>query len=198
MAVPIDDKFVISNNGRKSFRKTTKGWYFLYLWKDGSTTWDPLKDLKESNPVDISEYVVGNRISEEVAFAWWVPYTLKKQDHIIAKVKARFLQKSHKSGVEGPTSVEKAYKLNKKNNNTLWHHAIKKEMTNVSIDFHILNHGEEKLVGYEHINFHLIFYVKMDFRRKAHFFLEATQQTRPRNPLMQGLSHEKVFVLLLI
>ena len=70
MAVPIDDKFVVSKTGRESLRKTTKGWYFLCLWKDGSKTWNPLKDVKESNSVDISEYVVGNRISEEAAFAW--------------------------------------------------------------------------------------------------------------------------------
>ena len=63
MDLPIDYKFVISNTGRKSLRKTTKGWDFLCLWKDGSTTWAPLKDLKESKPVDIVEYVVGNRIS---------------------------------------------------------------------------------------------------------------------------------------
>ena len=74
----------------------------------------------------IVEHVVGNRISEEAAFAWWVPYTLKKRDHIIAKFKARFLKKSHKFDVEVPTSVEEAYKLDKKNNNTLWRDAIKK------------------------------------------------------------------------
>ena len=64
MAVPIDDKFVFSKTGRKSLINTNKGCYFLCLWKDSSTTWAPLKDLKESNPVDIAEYVVGNRISE--------------------------------------------------------------------------------------------------------------------------------------
>ena len=69
MDVSIDDKFVVSNTGRKSLRKTTKGWDFLCLWKYGSTMWAPLKDLKESNPVDIAEYVVGNKISEESAFA---------------------------------------------------------------------------------------------------------------------------------
>ena len=73
IAVKIDDKYVISKTGRKSLRQTTKGWDFLCLWKDGSSTWAPLKDLKESNPVDIVEYVVRNRISEEAAFAWWVP-----------------------------------------------------------------------------------------------------------------------------
>ena len=142
MAVPIEDKFLFSNTGRKSLRKTTKGWYFLCLWKDGSTTWAPLKDLKESNPVDIAEYVVENIISEEAAFVWWVSYTLNKRDHIIAKVKERFLNKSHKFGLEVPTSAEEAYNLNKQDNNTLWCDAIKKGMSNVFITFHILDHGE--------------------------------------------------------
>ena len=64
MAVPIYEKFVISKTGRKILRKTTNGWDFLCLWKDGGKTWAPLKYLKESNPVDIAEYVVENRISE--------------------------------------------------------------------------------------------------------------------------------------
>ena len=71
--------------------------------------------------------------------------------------------------MEVPTSVEEAYKLDKKNNNTIWRDAIKKEMTHVSIAFHILDQGEEKPVGYEHINCNLIFDVKMDFRRKDQF-----------------------------
>ena len=44
MAVLIDDKFVASKTFSKSLRKTTKGYYFLCLWKYGSTMWDPLKD----------------------------------------------------------------------------------------------------------------------------------------------------------
>ena len=64
MALHIDDKFVVSNTVSKSLRKTTKGWDFLYSWKAGSITWAPLKDLKESNPVYIAEYVVGNNIYE--------------------------------------------------------------------------------------------------------------------------------------
>ena len=72
IAVPIDEKFVVSKTGRKTLRKTTKGWDFLCLCKYGSTTWDPLGDLKESKPVDIADNVVGNRISEESAFSWWV------------------------------------------------------------------------------------------------------------------------------
>ena len=169
MDVPIYDKFLVSKTGREIIRKTTKGWDFLCLYKYGITIWAPLNDLKESNPVDIAEYAVGNIISEESDFAWWVPYTLEKRYHIIAKAKARVLKNSHKFGVEVPTSVEEAYIIDQKKNNTLLRDAIKKEMTNVDVDFHILDHGEEDPVEYEHINFHLIFDVKMDFRRKARF-----------------------------
>ena len=38
MAVSIDDNVLVSNTGRKIILKTTKGWYFLCLWKDGSTS----------------------------------------------------------------------------------------------------------------------------------------------------------------
>ena len=64
MAVPIYEKFVISKTGRKILRKTTNGWDFLCLWKDGNTTWDQLKGLKESNPVDVAEYFAGNIVYE--------------------------------------------------------------------------------------------------------------------------------------
>ena len=80
-----------------------------------------------------------------------------------------FLKKSQNFGVEVPTSSEEAYRLNHKNNNTLWSDAIKKEMTNVAVAFHILDHGEEDPVGYEHINCHRIFDVKIDFHRKSQF-----------------------------
>ena len=59
-------------------------------WKDGQSTWVPLKDLKESNPIDTVEFAMARGIADEAAFAWWVPYTLKKRDVIIGKVQARF------------------------------------------------------------------------------------------------------------
>ena len=122
-----------------------------------------------------------------------MPYTLKKRDHIISKVKARFLKKSHKFGVQVPTSVENAYELDKENGNTLWRDAIKKEMDNVAVAFHILDHGESEPVGYEHINCHLIFDVKMDFRRKARFVAGGHTTNPPSESTYAGVvSRESV------
>ena len=47
----------------------------LVQWKDSSTTWVELKDMKEAYPVQVAEYSVQNHISLEPAFAWWTPQT---------------------------------------------------------------------------------------------------------------------------
>ena len=43
------DKHIVTGNGQRRLRKFAQGWKLEVLWKDGSTSWIPLKDLKESN-----------------------------------------------------------------------------------------------------------------------------------------------------
>jgi hypothetical protein len=59
----------------------------------------PLKDLKESFPVQVAEYAVVNKIVEEPpAFAsWWSKHVLHKRDRIIKRVrKSRYWERTHK------------------------------------------------------------------------------------------------------
>jgi hypothetical protein len=86
-AVTAQDAMFTMPNGTVRRRQTTKGWSLLAEWKDGSSNWIPLKDLKNSHPLEVAEFAVASRIAEEPAFAWWVPYTLRKRNRIIAKVK---------------------------------------------------------------------------------------------------------------
>ena len=76
----------ITINGRQHHRKTTTGWKLCVLWKDGTSTWECLADLKESYPIDISQYVINKGIDGELAFSWWVPYMTKKKERILAAV----------------------------------------------------------------------------------------------------------------
>ena len=46
---------------------------------DGSESWIHLKDMKESLPVEVAEFVTTRGIADEPAFEWWVPYTLRKK-----------------------------------------------------------------------------------------------------------------------
>ena len=43
----------------------TKGWDILIQWKDGSTTWEALKVVKESYPVQLADYTIEKGISDE-------------------------------------------------------------------------------------------------------------------------------------
>ena len=52
-AVKKGDEFFHSK-GRKHRRRTTSGWKLLARCKDGSEQWIPLKDMKESYPVQVS------------------------------------------------------------------------------------------------------------------------------------------------
>ena len=71
----------------------------LVKWVDETTTWMNLKDVKEASPIKLAEYAVANQIHDEPAFAWWVPYCLKKRDRIILKVKTKYWKTTHKYGV---------------------------------------------------------------------------------------------------
>ena len=166
-AVKEVDAF-ININGKSHRRKTTDGWFLCVQWKDGSTTWEKLSKLKESNPIEVAEYAVAQDISHEPAFAWWVPHTLRKRERIIMAVNSRYHKTTHKFGICIPKTVREALELDKSNGNSLWKDAIEKEMRNVGIAFKILDNNDNVPIGYQFMKCHLIFTVKMDsFERKA-------------------------------
>lgn len=69
-------------------RETTKGNQVQIQWKDGSTTWNKLKDVKDSFPVELAEFAIKNDLADEPVLAWWVPRTLEKKSRIISKLKS--------------------------------------------------------------------------------------------------------------
>ena len=56
------DKYITTRSGTRRMRQTTVGWSFLVKWGDGSQQWIDLKVLKESNPVQVGEYVIARGI----------------------------------------------------------------------------------------------------------------------------------------
>ena len=168
-AVKHADRYV-TIRGRQHPRKTTKGVLLCVKWKDGSTTWERLADLKESNPIEVAEFAVSRGLDHEPAFAWWVPHTLKHRNKIIAAVKARVVKKDYMFGIRVPKNYKEAVEIDRENGNTLWQDAIKKEMDAVKVAFRVLDPDEEIPPAYQQIECHLVFTVKMeDFRRKARY-----------------------------
>ena len=91
--------------------------------------------MKESYPVQVSEYDVIKRIPEEPVFAWWVPHVLRKWNRIVAKVKSKYWICTHKFGLKVPKSVTEAIAIDCENRDTFWWEAIFKEMKNVRTAF---------------------------------------------------------------
>ena len=126
-AVKQQDAFIMTKMGTKRRRETTKGWELLVRWKDSRTDWIALKDIKESYPVQVAEYAVSSRISEEPAFAWWASSVLKKRNRIIAKTKSKYWLRTHKFRIEIHKTVPQAQQIDAKSGNTLWWDAICKK-----------------------------------------------------------------------
>jgi Reverse transcriptase (RNA-dependent DNA polymerase) len=186
-------------NGKRIMKQTTAGWDFEVEWKDGSTSWIPLKELKETNAVDVATYAKENRIIEEPAFAWWAPHILKKLHRLIKLTKSRQVRRGYKFGIRVPQTVKEALQLDKENGDTLWYDAIMKEMGNVRIAFETLPKDSKPPPGFKHVALMMVFDIKMDFTRKARLVARG-DQTAPPSTLTYSsvVSRESVRIAFLI
>ena len=186
-AVSKENKYFVSKRGKQSLRKTTAGWKLLVRWNDNSEQWIPLKELKESHPVEVAEFALSRGVATEPAFAWWVPHTMKKRDRIIAAVKARVRVTTHKFGIQVANSISHGKELDEQNGNTLWADALDLEMHNVSVAFEILEPSEQPPPGWKETSGHIIFDVKMDFTRKARWVKDGHKTPDPATSSYAGV-----------
>ncbi len=111
---------------------TTKGLRLLVSWKDGTTSYVPLRDMKNSYLLETADYAISNNISNEPAFSWWIPHVQRKRECIFGKLKKKkYWSRMHKYGIELPKSVKEALAIDCRTGTTFWHDAINKEMRNV-------------------------------------------------------------------
>lgn len=183
-AMDKSDQYRIEADGRRTKRKTTAGWDLEVEWRDGSTTWIPLKELKESNPVEVAEYARDNRIIDEAAFDWWAPHVIRKKQRLIKMSKKRHVRKGFKFGIQLPRNVDEALKLDGINGNTYWYDAIMKEMTNVMVAFEVKENDSQGKTpsppaGFKYVDLMMVFDIKLDFTRKARMCARGDQTAPP-------------------
>ena len=196
-AIPIEDKYITTKSGQKWLWKTTEGWKLLIKWKDKSKVSINLAVMKEAHPVETAEYSRARGISNEPAFAWWVPYTLRKREVILAAVKNRIRKTTHNYGIEIPRDVEHVHEIDSRNGNTMWRDALKKEMYNVGVAFEILDEGAHAPHGWKQATRLLVWDVKMDFTRKSRWVLNGHKTPDPIGSTYAGVvSRESVHIAL--
>jgi hypothetical protein len=128
-----------------------------------------LADIKEINPMEVTEYAASKELQDEPAFAWWVMCVLKNRHHIIAVVTKCYHKRNHKFGIAVPKTWDDCIQLDKENSNYIWQDKVINEIKNVRISFKIINGNEAIPPTYQQITCHMIFTVRMeDFRHNAH------------------------------
>jgi len=99
--------------GKRVPKRTVKIWLLCAELSNGSTEWMELKIAKDASPIKAARYAVANKIADESALRWWVPYFVHKQDRIIGAVKRRASKqrKDEKFGLELPVIILALYGL---------------------------------------------------------------------------------------
>jgi len=158
----------VDSKGRVRNKMTTKGVRLLVSWKDGTSDWIPLKDLKESEPLRLAQYAVANGLVELPAFKWWVPTVLRQSKRMLSKLKSsKTRMRSHKYGIKIPRTVKEALEIDAATNTTFWRDALDREYANTKHVFQIIKEGEELKPGYTEMELLMVFDIKLDMTRKA-------------------------------
>ena len=157
-----DDDTHNNYSGVKKKKQTTKGWDLCVQWKGGYTSWVALKDMKNGLLVQTAKYAIKKGVDKEPAFSLWMPYTMLKAKHFIAKVKGKYWQQMHKYGIKIPQSVKEAYAID-----TCWTDVITEEMAKIKCAVRIHDGHTNELYGYQQITGYIIFDVKLVVSRDS-------------------------------
>ena len=118
---------------------------------------------------------------------------LPTRDTIIAAVNTHAKRKSHKYGIEVPTSTNNALCIDKENGNMCWTNTVNLEMSKIGTAFDVLKRGQQALPGWRKSSGHIIFDVKMDFTRKARWVKDVHRTPDPTTSSYAGVvSRESV------
>ena len=67
----------------------SSGWGLFCQWKVGSTTWQKMSKLKESHPLQTTEFAFIHNFVDQCEYNSWVGWILKNWHHFISKVESR-------------------------------------------------------------------------------------------------------------
>jgi hypothetical protein len=134
-AIEKQNGFTVAQYGARIPKRTTRGWELCVKWRNGDTTWAPLKDLKDTNPVELAEYAITNGIKDEPAFLWWVPKVIMHRERICKKLKKKYWRTEYKFGIRIPKTVEEALEIDRQTGTEHWAKALRKEIHKVSVAY---------------------------------------------------------------
>ena len=152
-----------------------------------------MSTLRKDDPVTIVEYARDNNLCEEKGWKWSKRIAKREKKFLRMMKIMKGQQKGKRAtkfkfGVQIPRNVKEAYELDKKNGNTKWADAMKKEIDQLQeFESFILVDEKFDLEGYTFVPMLMCFDVKFDGRHKARYVANGSQTEDPGDDIYSGV-----------
>ncbi|MEM1007622.1 MAG: reverse transcriptase domain-containing protein [Myxococcota bacterium] len=170
-----------SGNGLYTFlaivghRRQNGLWQVEVKWDTGELSWEPLGDIKATDPVTVAGYAAKHNLLDTTGWKWAKGY---QPDGRVVKLLRRVLVAARKKARSGPVykfgyrvprTTRQAYQIDAESGTTKWKEAIDAEMKKMSDfgTFRPLGPDETLPDNYQKVPMHMCFDVKWDGRHKA-------------------------------
>ena len=103
----------------------------MIKWDTGEVTWEPVSEIRKTDPVTIAKYAREKGLSETPGWKWTRKFTKnpKKFIRISKQMKLSILKGPRfRFGIQVPRNIKEAMELDKINGNTAWQDALEKEI----------------------------------------------------------------------
>ena len=166
----------------------------LVLWENGEETWEPLRTLKDDDPITVAKYAKDNDLLDQPGWKRFkkTSYTIKLLHRLIASSRRKQRSNSvrYKFGVRIPRNYQEAVELDRQNNDTLWQDAVKKELEAIDANrtYHSIGYKAPVPGGYTKIPVHFVFDCKQDMRRKARLVAGGHKTPDPEDPVYSSVA----------
>jgi len=133
----------------------------LVQWDSGETSWLPLIMVKRTDPSAFADYAI-------TAHGSWANHYRKKRRQYLLTL-GQILKSStvvYKYGFRLPRTVKEAFEIDISNDNSLWSHAIAKEISKME-KFEVFKTSDSIPVDHSRLRCIMVFDIKLDGTHKA-------------------------------
>jgi hypothetical protein len=140
-------------------------------WSNGSVTMEPLATIIQDDPIECARYAVEHDMLDVAGWKKLKPVARQHRLHMVNKCKLQFTGTTYKFGVQVPSNLKMAQKLDTINGENKWKDARDKELAQL-YEYEVfkdIGKGTCAPDGYKKIRVHCIYDIKHDLRRKARY-----------------------------
>ena len=106
---------------------------------------------------------------------------------MVSSIDSRIKKRTHKYGIEIPTSHKEEIRLDTLNRNKLWADSRKLAMINVGVTLRVLKTGDKATPGWNKASGSIIYDVKIDFTQKNRCLKDGNQTLNPKTSCYAGV-----------